>query len=127
MVLLGRLENEKVASFARLSMLCVVGMVVWVFGRCVSVQKWPLGRNRTCCALRLEHVAKCGELAETCLKVFGRVGGSQKQRIYSTKRAKKWGFVVKITTGDNVGFSGVKMSKIVECCKKYNKKIVQNP
>lgn len=54
-------------------------------------------------------------------------GGSQKQRIYSTKRAKKLGFVVKITTGDNVGFSGEKVSKIVECCKKYNKKIVQNP
>ena len=72
----------------------------------------------------------CSEVRRTSRnmsKGIQKGGGSQKQRIYSTKRAKKWGFVVKITTGENVGFSGVKVSKIVECCKKYNKKIVQNP
>ena len=103
MVLLGRLENEKVASFVRLSRSCGV---VWLCGFLVAVL-----------------VCRNGNMS----KGIRKGGGSQKQRIYSTKRAKKWGFVVKITTGENVGFSGVKVSKIVECCKKYNKKIVQNP
>lgn len=78
------------------------------------------------CAATRTH-SKVRRTSRNMPKGIWKGEGSQKQRIYSTKRAKKWGFVVKITTGENVKFSGVKVSKIVECCKKYNKKIVQNP
>lgn len=46
--------------------------------------------------------------------------------IYSKKEGKKQTNVVKNTTCKKYAFSEVELSKNSVCCKKYNKKIVQN-